>query len=627
MQAIWIVRRMLARQRRTVAMIVYCVITAVAYYFAYTARFQLVWPSAFVPVFLWTLPILLLIRTVTHLTFRITTGQWRFVSTGDVTRLAKSTVTGTVVFFIVTRFLPFDTPVPISVVVLEGVLTGYLTAGTWVAYRVLYEQLRHRRAGGRENAKRVLIVGAGEAGNLLAREMLRFPTGYLPIGFVDDDPPKLGSSLHGLPVFGSVDELPRITRTHEPDEIILAVPSADPADMRRLVERCEATSLSFKILPGIAQVLEGKVGLHQLRDVKIEDLLGRDPVKLELPELAGDLNGRTVLITGAAGSIGSELSRQIALHEPSRLILFDQAETALFYLMSELRENHASVDIVTVVGDIVDEWAIDSVFCTHRPDRVFHAAAYKHVPMMEMNPREAVRNNVFGTWRVAEAAGRHKSGKFVLVSTDKAVNPANVMGATKRLAELLILELQAKFPDVVYSAVRFGNVLGSQGSVIPIFRRQLAEGKPLTVTHPDVTRYFMTIPEAVQLILQASVLPATRGQIVMLDMGEPVRILNLAQDLLRLSGVHGRSGSRIVFTGLRQGEKLHEELTADEEETQPTEVGKIRIVAQRSGYDASVLDRVDRLASLLEDAAKGSTLDQLYELFPSLRRSDTPAVA
>ncbi|MBI4542180.1 MAG: polysaccharide biosynthesis protein, partial [Gemmatimonadetes bacterium] len=358
---------------------------------------------------------------------------------------------------------------------------------------------------------------------------------------------------------------------------------------RRIVELCEATGLRFKVLPGIAEVLAGDIRINQLREMRIEDLLGREPVLLKLPELAADLSDRSVLITGAAGSIGAELARQVALHGPGTLVLFDQAETDLFYLELELREKHPELRLVPVVGDVVDADLVESVFAEYRPERVYHAAAYKHVPMMEMNPRAAVRNNVLGTWRVAEAAGRHRAEKFVLVSTDKAVRPVSVMGATKRVAELIVLELQQRHAATAYAAVRFGNVLGSNGSVIPVFKRQLEAGQPLTVTHQDVTRYFMTIQEAVQLILQASLVKEVRGRIAMLEMGDPVRIADLAANLLRLSGARPGQGPGIVFTGLRPGERLHEELVAPHEETIETHIPKVRIIRNSTAGDRPIL--------------------------------------
>jgi FlaA1/EpsC-like NDP-sugar epimerase len=476
--------------------------------------------------------------------------------------------------------------------------------------------------------RRVLIVGAGEAGNLLAREMLRQPTGYRTVGFVDDEQTKWGTRIQGVGVIGPTADLPSIVRKVGVDEIAIAMPSASPQELRRVVLICESTGLTFRVLPGIAEVLEGEVRLTQLRAVQIEDLLGREPISLELPELADDLRGRSVLITGAAGSIGSELARQVALHSPRVLVLLDQAETGLFYLERDLRERHPDLHLVCVVGDITDALGVLRVFREYVPSRVFHAAAYKHVAMMELNLREALRNNVLGTRLVAEAAVRFGSEKFVLVSSDKAVRPTSVMGATKRLSELVILEIQARAPKTSFAAVRFGNVMGSAGSVIAIFRGQIETGKPLTITHPEATRYFMTIPEAVQLILQASLLTAMRGRIAMLEMGEPVRILDLAENMLRISGATRRNGSaRVVFTGLRQGEKLHEELLGPDEHTTATSIPKVRLVAPSMLWVSQVHEWLDRWEAAFADGRDEEVVGDIAHIFPSLHiRGETTIV-
>lgn len=607
----------LEHHRRWVALAIYGGVAIVAYILAFVLRFELTWRPEYSPVFLRTMPLLVLTRLVCAHAFGLLMGRWRFVSTRDVHRLAAATVTGSVIFFALTRIVPLPLLVPRSVILVEWVLTTYLTAGLWIGYRSIFERVRYRRAGINGRARRVLIVGAGEAGNQLAREMRRIPTGYYPVGFIDDDPAKWGTSLQGVAVLGPTSELAPIASREGVQELIIALPSATPADLRRVVERCEATELPFKVLPGIASVLAGEARVDQLREVRIEDLLGREPIRLELPELAEDLRGEVALITGAAGSIGSELARQVALHEPMELILLDQAETDLFYLELELRERHPGLKLTPVIADVVDEGGVERVFRTHAPSRIYHAAAYKHVPMMEANPHEAVRNNVIGTWQVAEAAGRHRAEKFVLVSTDKAVRPTSVMGATKRLAEAVILDLQERFPETRYCAVRFGNVLGSNGSVIPVFKRQLASGKPLTVTHPEATRYFMTIPEAVQLILQASLLPEMRGRIAMLEMGEPVRIVDLARNLLRMSGAANGNGKGLVFTGLRPGEKLHEELVAPDEVVTPTSIPKVRLLGTTSGELGLVLDEIEAGCHDLE-ALTERLVCRLPALFPDL---------
>jgi len=603
--------------RRLVALSIYGLVAAGGYLAALVIRFDLRWPPAYSAVFLGTLALLVAIRVGSSILFRLSLGRWRFISTRDVARLGAATATGTVVFYLLTRILPFTVPVPRSIIVTEWVLTTFVTAAIWLVYRSGYEWLRHHRSGINGSAKRVLVVGAGEAGNLLAKEMLRSPAGYRPVGFVDDDRAKVGARLQGLPVLGRIADVAHLVEQYGVSELHIAVPSASPDDLRRIVAVCKSTGRRFKVLPGIAEVLAGDVRVNHLRDVRIEDLLGRPPVKLKLPELAADLAGRSVLITGAAGSIGSELARQVALHGPRLLVCFDQAETELFYLEMELRRSHPEVKLVALIGDIVDAAAVDRVFRSYRPDRVFHAAAYKHVPMMEANPREAFRNNVIGTWRVGDSAGRHGAGKFVLVSTDKAVHPANIMGATKRLAEVIGLELGTRYVNTAFMAVRFGNVLGSNGSVIPVFQRQLTDGHPLTVTHPEATRYFMTIQEAVQLILQASVLPEVRGGIAMLEMGEPMRISDLARKLLELSGVQDVD-DHIVYTGLRPGERLHEELIASDEEGIETSISKVHVVASRNGLTGGILGSVLAWERALGEGREVDVMSALSKLFPAL---------
>jgi FlaA1/EpsC-like NDP-sugar epimerase len=599
--------------RRELALAIYAVITAAAYGMAFLLRFEFAVPSAHLRIFALTVVPLVLVRLTVFRAYRLSRERWRYAGAHDVVRLVAACLVGTAVFALLFDvMIPLKPRVPISVLGIEAVLTASLTAGAWMCYRLAFEHIRGTGTGAR-----VLIIGAGDAGNMLAREMLRTNTGYVPVGFVDDDPRMWGSTVQGREVIGATCDVVAIAEDAGAEQLIIAVPSASPAELQRIVAACEATGLPFKALPGISEVLRGEVSVGQLRDVRIEDLLGREPVQLELPELAEDLAGRSILITGAAGSIGSELSRQVALHKPGRLVLLDQAETDLFYLELELRRRHPELEVVPVIGDIVEPAGMERVFRIYQPERVFHAAAYKHVPMMELNPREALRNNVVGTWRVADAAGRHGAGKFVLVSTDKAVRPSNVMGASKRLAELLILELQERFPETAYGAVRFGNVLGSNGSVIPIFKGQIERGEPLTVTHPETTRYFMTIPEAVQLILQASLLDEFRGHIVMLEMGEPVLIADLAANLLRLSGVKDGDG-RVVFTGLRPGEKLHEELSLPEEEAQPTPVRKIRVLSTQAPSGFSITDQVQRWDAALRFHTDEAPLAELLEWFPEL---------
>ena len=610
--------------RRLLAYSLYGLLAALGYAAAYFLRFEFQLGQEESRALLLTLPAVAVVRMLFALLFKLSSGRWRFIGTGDVLRLFLAMTAGSVVLLALREALPAELIIPRSVLLIEWALSSYATAAVWIAYRVSFEQVRRVRRRRDDRPKRAVMVGAGEAGNLLAREIQRYPTGYRLIGFVDDDPLKWGCRIQGAEVIGGIADLTAIVAAEQAEEVILAIPSAGPEELRRLVQQCEATDVPFKVLPGISEVLSGRVGMSQVRELRIEDLLGREPVDLELPELAEDLGGRCVLITGAAGSIGSELARQVALHAPSRLVLLDQAETDLFFLELELREVHPDLDLVAVVGDIVDEPQIDRVMRRVSPDRVFHAAAYKHVPLMEANVEQAVKNNVVGTAVVARAAGQHAVGKFVLVSTDKAVRPANVMGSTKRLAELAVLELQDRFPATTYGAVRFGNVLGSKGSVLPIFKRQLEAGKPLTITHPEVTRYFMTIPEAVQLILQASLLPEFRGHVAMLDMGEPVKIMDLALNYLRLSGVPPRLGETYRFTGLRPGEKLHEELAAPHEGAVDTSIPKVRLLTTYGdGVGLLEVDAlVDRWGDFLSNGSSHKVGEELRALFSGLQNGN-----
>ena len=607
------------RHRRLVSFCLFGLVTTLAYAVSFVLRFEFRWPEEYNVAFLSTLPLLLTIRLTLAHALKLSTSRWRFTGTEDLLRLLVATSVGSVVFYLLTWELRFPSPVPRSVLLLEWVLTGYGIGGMWLSYRLLFQHFRHVDARKESPDKRILIVGAGEAAALLVGEMQRFPTGFQPIGMVDDNPRKWGTRIRGVEVIGSIADVRPIAEAEKVEELIIAVPSATPSELNRIVRRCEETDLAFRMLPGLPEVLAGQAHLHQLRPVEIEDLLGREPVALALPELSTELEGRSVMVTGAAGSIGSELCRQIALHAPERLVLVDQAETPLVELERDLEERHPDLPLIPVVADVTDRRAVTRLFQAYRPHQVFHAAAYKHVPMMEVNPEAAVWNNVVGTWTMARTAGEFGTGKFVLVSTDKAVRPANVMGATKRLAELVVVAAQKRFSWTSFGAVRFGNVLGSSGSVIPLFRRQLSEGKPLTVTHHGMTRYFMTIPEAVQLVLQASLLPDLRGQVAMLDMGEPVRIVDLAKRILRLSGKPARIGEEIVFTGVRPGEKLHEALTAPEESAFATSHPKINIVRSSSHGMPHVLERVEGWERAFREGREWAPLTEIDAVFPDVQ--------
>ena len=438
--------------------------------------------------------------------------------------------------------------------------------GIRLSYRVVISLFGNHS---KKAAKRIMIVGAGTSGSVILKEMT---TSSLVNGcvvcFVDDDKNKAGKFLNGVPVAGNRNDIPRLAEEYKIDEIYIAIPSASAKERKAIIEICRETGCQVKILPGIYQLINGEVSIAKLRNVEIEDLLGRDPIRVNLDEIMGYVSGKVVLVTGGGGSIGSELCRQVASHNPKQLIIFDIYENNAYDIQLELKEKYPDLDLVVLIGSVRNTHRIETVFEKYRPDIVYHAAAHKHVPLMEDSPNEAIKNNVFGTYKTAKAADKYGTSRFVLISTDKAVNPTNIMGASKRMCEMVVQMMNAR-SKTDFVAVRFGNVLGSNGSVIPLFKKQIEQGGPVTVTHPDIIRYFMTIPEAVSLVLQAGAY-ARGGEIFVLDMGEPMKILDLAKNLIRLSGYTPDVDIPIVFTGLRPGEKLYEELLMNEEGMQET---------------------------------------------------------
>ena len=438
--------------------------------------------------------------------------------------------------------------------------------GIRLSYRVVISLFGNHS---KKAAKRIMIVGAGTSGSVILKEMT---TSSLVNGcvvcFVDDDKNKAGKFLNGVPVAGNRNDIPRLAEEYKIDEIYIAIPSASAKERKAIIEICRETGCQVKILPGIYQLINGEVSIAKLRNVEIEDLLGRDPIRVNLDEIMGYVSGKVVLVTGGGGSIGSELCRQVASHTPKQLIIFDIYENNAYDIQLELKEKYPDLDLVVLIGSVRNTHRIETVFEKYRPDIVYHAAAHKHVPLMEDSPNEAIKNNVFGTYKTAKAADKYGTSRFVLISTDKAVNPTNIMGASKRMCEMVVQMMNAR-SKTDFVAVRFGNVLGSNGSVIPLFKKQIEQGGPVTVTHPDIIRYFMTIPEAVSLVLQAGAY-AKGGEIFVLDMGEPMKILDLAKNLIRLSGYTPDVDIPIVFTGLRPGEKLYEELLMNEEGMQDT---------------------------------------------------------
>jgi FlaA1/EpsC-like NDP-sugar epimerase len=513
--------------------------------------------------------------------FGLYRGMWVFASLPDLIRISKSVVAGALVVMIGAAMSQPEPVIPRSVLIVAPMLLFLAMGGARALYRSLKEFYLYGGLIGQ--GKPVIVLGAGTAGANLVRELARSSEWRL-VGLLDDDPAKQGREVLGHKVLGSISELPMWADQLKTDFAIIAMPGASVEAQRRVATLCVRAGVKAMVLPALTPLTQGQAFLARVRQIDLEDLLGREPVKIDMPHVETLLRGHVVMVTGAGGSIGSELCRQILRFTPAQLIAYDMSEYAMYLLTEELQDKFPGVPVIPVIGDTKDSLLLDQTMSRFAPHIVFHAAAYKHVPLMEeQNAWAAVRNNVLGTLRVARAAIRHQVSHFVLISTDKAVNPTNVMGASKRLAEMACQALQQTAPRTQFETVRFGNVLGSAGSVIPKFQQQIAKGGPVTVTHPEITRFFMTIPEAAQLVLQASSM-GRGGEIFILDMGQPVKIVDLARDLIRLYGF-SEEQIRIVFTGLRPGEKLYEELLADDETTTRTPHPKLRIACARGVPD------------------------------------------
>ncbi|SAK71502.1 polysaccharide biosynthesis protein CapD [Caballeronia fortuita] len=554
---------------------------------AYLLRFNGAVPHDFrqgaLHALLWVVPVYAVVFRV----FGLYRGMWVFASLPDLMRISKSIVVGALIVM-VGAVMSQPTPIiPRSVLIVSPLLLFLAMGGARALYRAGKEFYLYGGLVGQ--GKPVIVLGAGTAGAMLARELSRSSEWRL-VGLLDDDPAKQGREVLGHKVLGSFGDLARFAEQLKTDYVIIAIPSASVEEQRRVATLCVRAGVKVMVLPALTPLTEGGNFLSRVRQIDLEDLLGREPVKIDMPHVEQLLHGRVVMVTGGGGSIGSELCRQILRFSPAQLVAYDLSEYAMYRLVEELHEKFPECSVIPVVGDAKDSLLLDQTMARFTPHIVFHAAAYKHVPLMEeQNAWQAVRNNVLGTLRVARAAIRHDVRHFVLISTDKAVNPTNVMGASKRLAEMACQALQQSASRTQFETVRFGNVLGSAGSVIPKFQQQIAKGGPVTVTHPEITRFFMTIPEAAQLVLQASSM-GRGGEIFILDMGQPVRIVDLARDLIRLYGF-SEEQIRIVFTGLRPGEKLYEELLADDETTTRTPHPKLRI-AQARGVPDDFIDEL-----------------------------------
>ncbi len=601
--------------RRPLMVLIDTALIALSFYGAFLLRFDGSIPPAQLAVFSQTVVWLVAIRLSANVLFRLHHMVWRYTGLSDLVAMAGATVTGTIIFAGLVSLVLRVGWLPRSIYAIDTLLLVALFGGVRVLRRIAHER------GDFHSRKRILIFGAGDAGEMIVRDMKHNPYyGYTPIGFIDDDPAKVGRRIHGVRVLGTRANLGDVITAHSPDEVLIAMPSMTPATIRGIMKALESCRIPVKTLPSLRDVIDGRVSINDIRNVALEDLLGRTPIGLDGSRLGHLIAGRSVLITGAGGSIGSELCRQIWALRPQTMVMYERYENALYNVEKALRDRGAGDGLVAAVGDICDERRLESLIRKHGVKLVFHAAAHKHVPLMELNPCEAIKNNVRGTRILAETAARCGVSSFVLISTDKAVNPSNVMGASKRIAELLV-KAQARRTGRGFTAVRFGNVLGSNGSVVPRFLEQIRSGGPVTVTHPGMQRFFMLIHEAVQLVLHAATL-IQPGAIYVLNMGEQIAIADMASHLIRLSGLMPDQDIKIEFTGVRPGEKIQEELIGDDERVEQS--GTSHVLLLRGGKEPDSEWLYEKVHAMEKAATAGDsdgTLDLIEEVVPSFRRS------
>lgn len=582
---------------------------ALTYYASFLLRLDFELDSASKGLFWKTLPFVLLIKLVLSYRCGLMHGWWRYVGISDMLDISKAAAYSSMLIFCLVEVVMRLNEYPRSVFVIDLILTMMVLGGARFVVRAYTE-----RTSTNALQRNTLVVGAGEAGSAIVRELKQNSSlNYNPVGFADDDPSKKGVKIHGVKVLGSTDALHQMIREHQVSCVMIAIPRAKGKLVEKIIAECRECKVDFKILPPIGELINKQASLSQVRKLRVEDLLERTPVALDADQIRSRIAGKILLVTGAGGSIGSELVRQAAALGPRQLVLLDRSENDLFKLGHELSRQFPHINYVPVVGDIQDVALLRDVFATHRPQSVFHAAAYKHVPMMERNCFQAITNNIFGTYNVALMARQYRVEDFVLISSDKAVNPTNIMGVTKRVAELIMQGLQDT--GTRFMAVRFGNVLGSNGSAVPLFEQQIAAGGPVTVTHPDARRYFMTIPEAVQLVLQASSM-GQGGEIFVLDMGEPVRIVDLVRNLIRLSGLEPDRDIKIEFVGLRPGEKLFEELKLEGEDIGPTTHEKIRVLTGGSVTFEQMSSWLEDLSVLVQAKNVHGLVTKLVAIVP-----------
>ncbi len=669
------------KYRQTFVTGIFLIQVALANYCAFILRFDTLLPAAYLEKFLTYLPVLLLVRLFFHFLLGLHRGLWRYASISDMIKIVNSATLGSIVFLVAVDYVAGDPAYPHSIYILDWLLFIIISGATRLLLRVFREY-----ALSEASRKNILIVGAGDAGELLVREMKHnHDSDYEPVGFIDDDPQKQGLTIHGVPILGQCSMLPEIIRKHKPAEILIAVSTDAQQIIQKVYEICKPFNLPIKKLPGIHDLLDGNVsvatklgqrlveaglvsegqiqealdsqkkeggrlgsilvrlgylteekfieflnrqqGISHMKPISLVDLLQRDQVKTDITSVRSLIGGKSVIVTGAGGSIGSELCRQIIKYKPSRLILFDRYENSTFEVDNELKAlGHDDTILTTIIGDIQDIQHLEQTFLRYKPQIVFHAAAYKHVPLMEHNPVEAIKNNVFGTKNVIDAASRHCSESFVLISTDKAVNPSSIMGATKRIAEFLTVNMNS-FCGTKFTTVRFGNVLGTNGSVVPIFKEQVKKGGPVTVTHPEVKRFFMLIPEAVQLVLIAAA-SGRGGEIFVLDMGSPIKIIDLAENFIRLSGFIPHQEIKIKYTGLRPGEKLYEDLFDETEIMVPTNHKKLMTALPSVPSSVVLHGHLAALEEIVRNYAAEDIVPKMRDILPSFRGGfpDVPGV-
>jgi FlaA1/EpsC-like NDP-sugar epimerase len=596
-----------------------------AYFLSYFIRFEGKISPEEISNFKNTVWLIILFKLFVFFMFNLYRGMWRYTSISDLINIIKATFVSSTVIILTILYLRRFEGYPRSVFIIDAFLTLFFIGGIRFFIRFFHQTPTSDLTSigrfsffqnTREGLKRLFIIGAGDAGEKILREFQSNPRlKYNVIGFVDDNSKKHGMQIHGVPVLGDMDHLSILAKEHEIDEILIAIASATRKEMRQIVDLCKETSLKYRIIPGMGELIDGRLTVKSIRDVAYEDLMGRETVQLEMEKIGNYIKNKSILVTGAGGSIGSELCRQVAHFFPRNLILLDRTENNLYQIEVELRWEFPYLQCSPILGNVMNRETLTRIFLRYRPDVVFHAAAYKHVPIMELNPWETIFTNIIGTHSLLEVVKEFEVDRFVLVSTDKAVRPSNVMGASKRVAELLTQCYNNSFNPTRFMSVRFGNVIGSSGSVIPLFKRQIEKGGPITVTHPEVTRYFMTIPEAAQLILQAGSM-GEGGEIFILDMGSPIKILDLARDLIRLSGFEPDEDIEIKFIGLRPGEKLYEELITEGEGIFPTSHEKISVLRKPSCDLNWLKTKIDELTALAEKQDAVGIKRKLKEILP-----------